>query len=96
MDAQWQQKAKNNGEPHLNSMTKVVLMPASFVEPNDNYLPSGYVDFRKSISGLLVIIEFELELSPFNDAKLIKLNHYQQIPVWFTGKRPCLINMVLN
>ncbi|WP_166424976.1 transposase [Paraglaciecola sp. 20A4] len=33
-----------------------------FLEPNDIYLHSGFVDFRKSINGLLVTIEYELEL----------------------------------
>ena len=31
-----------------------------FVEPNEIYLHCGHVDFRKSINGLLVIIEHEL------------------------------------
>lgn len=45
-----------------------------FVEPNEIYLHCGYVDFRKSINGLLVIIERELELSPFADAMFIFCN----------------------
>ena len=48
-----------------------------FVEPNDIYLHSSFVDFRKSINGLLVIIEYELELSPFNDALFIFCNKKQ-------------------
>jgi transposase len=48
-----------------------------FVEPDDIYLHSGFVDFRKSINGLLVIIEYELELSPFNDALFIFYNRSQ-------------------
>jgi transposase len=48
-----------------------------FLEPNDIYLHSGFVDFRKSINGLLVIIEYELELSPFNDALFIFCNKKQ-------------------
>lgn len=48
-----------------------------FVEPNDIYLHSGFVDFRKSINGLLVIIESELELSPFSDAIFIFCNKKQ-------------------
>lgn len=48
-----------------------------FVEPNDIYLHSGFVDFRKNINGLLVIIEHELELSPFNDALFIFCNKRQ-------------------
>jgi transposase len=48
-----------------------------FVEPDDIYLHRGFVDFRKSINGLLVIIEYELELSPFNDALFIFCNKRQ-------------------
>ena len=48
-----------------------------FVEPSDIYLHSGFVDFRKSINGLLVIIENELELSPFSDAVFIFCNKKQ-------------------
>jgi transposase len=48
-----------------------------FVEPNDIYLHSSFVDFRKSINSLLVIIEYELELSPFNDALFIFCNKKQ-------------------
>ena len=48
-----------------------------FLEPNDIYLHSGFVDFRKSINSLLVIIEYELELSPFNDALFIFCNKKQ-------------------
>ena len=48
-----------------------------FVEPNDIYLHSGFEDFRKSINGLLVIIENELELSPFSDAVFIFCNKKQ-------------------
>jgi len=45
-----------------------------FVELNDIYLHTGFVDFRKSINGLLVIIERELELPPFDDAMFIFCN----------------------
>lgn len=48
-----------------------------FVEPSHIYLHTGVVDFRKSINGLLVIIEFELELSPFDDAMFIFCNKKQ-------------------
>jgi transposase len=62
-----------------------------FLEPNDIYLHSGFVDFRKSINGLLVIIEYELELSPFNDALFILCNKKQdklKIVYWVnTGDR---------
>jgi transposase len=48
-----------------------------FVEPGDIYLHSGFVDFRKSINGLLVIIENELTLSPFSEALFIFCNKKQ-------------------
>ena len=48
-----------------------------FVEPGDIYLHCGHVDFRKSINGLLVIIEHELVLSPFNDTMFIFCNKKQ-------------------
>jgi transposase len=48
-----------------------------FLESNDIFLHSGLVDFRKSSDGLLVIIEYELELSPFNDALFIFFNKKQ-------------------
>lgn len=48
-----------------------------FVEPSDIYLHSGFVDFRKSINGLLVIIENELTLSPFSEALFIFCNKKQ-------------------
>jgi transposase len=59
-----------------------------FIEPNDIYLHSGFVDFRKSINGLLVIIEYELELSPFNDALFIFCNKKQNKIKLFTGINP--------
>jgi transposase len=45
-----------------------------FVRPNEIYLLCGYVDFRKSINSLLVIIEHELALSLFADAMFIFCN----------------------
>lgn len=48
-----------------------------FIEPNDIYLHSEFVDFRKSINGLLVIIENDLELSPFSEAIFIFCNKKQ-------------------
>ena len=48
-----------------------------FVEPGQIYLHCGHVDFRKSINGLLVIIEHELTLSPFTDAMFIFCNRNQ-------------------
>jgi transposase len=54
-----------------------VSLMKMFVEPNDLYLRSDFVDFRKSINGLLVIIEYELELTPFSDALFIFCNKKQ-------------------
>jgi transposase len=34
-----------------------------FVEPDDIYLHTSSVDFRKSINGLLAIVELELDAS---------------------------------
>ncbi|HBF46603.1 MAG TPA: IS66 family insertion sequence hypothetical protein [Shewanella frigidimarina] len=48
-----------------------------FVEPKGIYLHTGFVDFSKSINGLLVIVERELELSPFDDAIFIFCNKKQ-------------------
>ena len=64
-----------------------------FVEPNEIYLHCGYVDFRKSINGLLVIIEHELALSPIADALLSILMvirdtcKWMAMPVIITHKR---------
>lgn len=45
-----------------------------FVEPSDIYLHIDPVDFRKSINGLVVVVEQQLELSPFMDALFIFCN----------------------
>ncbi|MEZ9361399.1 IS66 family insertion sequence element accessory protein TnpB [Vibrio cyclitrophicus] len=34
------------------------------------YLHRDFVDFRKSINGLVVIVEQEIQLSPFDEALL--------------------------
>ncbi len=36
-----------------------------FVEPADIYLYMDIVDFRKSINGLIVVVEQQMQLSPF-------------------------------
>jgi transposase len=48
-----------------------------FVEPDDIYLHTDFVDFRKSINGLLTIIESELALNAFNGAVFIFCNKKQ-------------------
>jgi len=48
-----------------------------FVEPDDIYLHTDFVDFRKSINGLLAIIESELALNAFNGAVFIFCNKKQ-------------------
>jgi transposase len=45
-----------------------------FVDPADIYLHLDAVDFRKSINGLVVVVEQQLELSPFTDALFIFSN----------------------
>ena len=48
-----------------------------FVEPSDIYLHVGPVDFRKSINGLLTIIESELEMNAFTGALFLFTNRKQ-------------------
>lgn len=45
-----------------------------FVEPSDIYLYLGNVDFRKSINGLIVVVEQQMELNPFQDALFVFCN----------------------
>ncbi len=45
-----------------------------FVAPDDIYLYLDKVDFRKSINGLIVVVEQQLELSPFSDALFVFCN----------------------
>jgi transposase len=45
-----------------------------FIEPSDIYLHLEAVDFRKSINGLVVVVEQQLELSPLSDALFIFSN----------------------
>jgi transposase len=45
-----------------------------FIEPADIYLHLEAVDFRKSINGLVVVVEQQLELSPLSDALFIFSN----------------------
>ena len=45
-----------------------------FVEPEDIYLHIQPVDFRKSINGLLAIVESELELNAFTGALFLFSN----------------------
>ncbi|HCB18545.1 MAG TPA: IS66 family insertion sequence hypothetical protein, partial [Alteromonas sp.] len=45
-----------------------------FVEPSDIYLYLGNVDFRKSINGLIVVVEQQMELNPFRDALFVFCN----------------------
>lgn len=48
-----------------------------FIEPDDIYLHTDFVDFRKSINGLLTIIESELALSAFTGALFVFCNKKQ-------------------
>ncbi len=45
-----------------------------FIEPNHIYLYLDNVDFRKSINGLVVVVEQHLALSPFSDALFVFCN----------------------
>lgn len=45
-----------------------------FVEPADIYLYLDIVDFRKSINGLIVVVEQQMQLNPFRDALFIFCN----------------------
>ncbi len=45
-----------------------------FVELNEIYLHRDAVDFRKSINGLVLIVEQEMALSPFADALFVFCN----------------------
>lgn len=45
-----------------------------FVEPSEVFLYLGHVDFRKSINGLIVVVEQHLALSPFSDALFVFCN----------------------
>jgi transposase len=45
-----------------------------FVDPGAIYLHRDVVDFRKSINGLVVIVEQEMQLSPFAPALFVFCN----------------------
>ncbi|PKG93017.1 IS66 family insertion sequence element accessory protein TnpB [Paraglaciecola sp. MB-3u-78] len=45
-----------------------------FIEPSDIYMHLEAVDFRKSINGLIVVVEQQLELSPLSDALFVFSN----------------------
>ena len=58
-----------------------------FVEPADIYLHVDAVDFRKSINGLVVVVEQQLELSPFSDALFIFCNkHKNKLKILYWDK----------
>ncbi len=45
-----------------------------FVEPADIYLYMDIVDFRKSINGLIVVVEHDMKLNLFRDALFVFCN----------------------
>jgi transposase len=45
-----------------------------FVDPGSIYLHRDVVDFRKSINGLVTIVEQEMQLSPFTPALFVFCN----------------------
>ncbi len=57
---------------------KTTQLMKMFVEPDDIYLHLGYVDFGKSINGLLCIVENELESDAFSGALFIFCNKKQE------------------
>ena len=50
------------------------LLMKMFVEPADIYLYMDIVDFRKSINGLIVVVEQDMNLNPFRDALFVFRN----------------------
>lgn len=46
----------------------------AFSEITSVYLHRDFVDFRKAINGLVVIVEQEMQLSPFDDALFVFCN----------------------
>ena len=45
-----------------------------FVDAGEIYLHREFVDFRKSINGLVAIVEQEMQISPFNEALFVFCN----------------------
>ncbi len=58
----------------VGSVVQGVVSMRMFVDPAQIYLHLDAVDFRKSINGLVVVVEQQLELSPFMDALFIFSN----------------------
>ena len=58
----------------VGSIVQGVVSMRMFVDPAQIYLHLDTVDFRKSINGLIVVVEQQLELSPFMDALFIFSN----------------------
>ena len=66
-----------------------------FVEPSDIYLYLDNVDFRKSINGLIVVVEQQMELNPFRDALFVFCNKKRdklKVLYWVKPALPCGIN----
>ena len=58
----------------VGAIVQGVVSMRMFVDPAQIYLHLNTVDFRKSINGLIVVVEQQLELSPFMDALFIFSN----------------------
>ena len=58
----------------VSRVTQGIVSMRVFVDPSQIYLHLDAVDFRKSINGLVVVVEQQLELSPFMDALFIFSN----------------------
>ncbi|MBL4806425.1 MAG: IS66 family insertion sequence element accessory protein TnpB [Rhodobacteraceae bacterium] len=51
------------------------------------YLHRDVVDFRKSINGLVVIVEQDMQLSPFSDTLFVFTNKARdKLKIWFCRK----------
>ncbi|NDW20538.1 IS66 family insertion sequence element accessory protein TnpB [Alteromonas hispanica] len=74
-----------------------------FVEPTDIYLCTDIVDFRKSINGLIVVVEQDMNLNPFRDALFVFCNKKRDklkilywdktgFALWYKQLDKCVIN----
>jgi len=70
-----------------------------FVDPSDIYLHLDAVDFHKSINGLVVVVEQQLELSPLSDAMFIFSIKQAPVPTSIIPKgsaTPSLLSQIIT